>query len=194
MGSFDEKHDGSHNGLTITRPTASRQPSHLSQSVRIPSTIHDVDSTHTLTPSQSLHDEKLTTASVFDKELGRSESKENINNATSFETDVEACLTPQKTKASAMTGLLNNKSDPKDCSVWPGQAALKRKKKMMRKERGKHMLCGWMAGMPKRNQIIIKIFFALLVIGAAVGIGVGISKAVGGGVWKNKSNSNAALT
>ena len=64
----------------------------------------------------------------------------------------------------------------------------------MRKERGKQALCGWMAGMPKKTQMWIKISIALLVIGAAIGIGIGVSKAVGGGVWRDKSTSNAPLT
>jgi len=70
---------------------------------------------------------------------------------------------------------------------------MKRKKKMMRKERGRQALCGWMAGMPKKTQIWIKIGIALLVIGAAIGIGVGVSRAVGGGIWKNKNDSNSPI-
>ena len=36
----------------------------------------------------------------------------------------------------------------------------------------------------KKQKLWAKILVGLIIIGAAVGIGVGISKAVGGGVWK----------
>ena len=171
------------NGLTIDRPSASRQTS--SQPINLTVT-NDIESSHSLTPAQSLTqtNEKLTSAPFY-KSPAHSESKQQIN---SYETDVEACLTPQKTKNTLGDIRSNN-----DNAVWPGQQALKRKKKMMRKERGKQALCGWMAGMPKKTQIWIKVLIALLVIGAAVGVGVGVSRAVGGGIWKNKNDSNVPI-
>jgi len=183
MSANNEKPEASPNVLTINRPSASRQPS--GQSVSL-TTTNEVDSVHTLTPSQSLTqtNEKLA-SSPFYKAPTQSESKQKIN---SYETDVEACLSPQKTKNTLGDIRSNN-----DNAVWPGQQAMKRKKKMMRKERGRQALCGWMAGMPKKTQIWIKIGIALLVIGAAIGIGVGVSRAVGGGIWKNKNDSNSPI-
>jgi len=200
--------DTSTNGLTIIRPNAARQQS--SQGVDVLSTIEDIDSTHSLTPTHTLHNEKISSereTSPFSPfynsnptrrslEAQKSESKQNINviNST-YDTDVEACLTPQKTEAgsSSKGALLKSKNRKDDCPVWPGQQQMKKKKKMMRKERGKHNLCGWMAGMSKTTQMWIKIFIALLVIGAAIGIGIGVSKAVGGGIWKSQSNTNAPI-
>ena len=37
----------------------------------------------------------------------------------------------------------------------------------------------------KKQRILAHILIALIIVGGAVGIGVGISKAVGGGVWKS---------
>lgn len=183
MSANTEKPEAIPNVLTINRPSASRQAS--GQSINLTAT-NDIESAHTLTPSQSLTqtNEKLTNAPFY-KAPTQSESRQNIN---SYDTDVEACLSPQKTKNTLGDIRSNN-----DTAVWPGQQALKRKKKMMRKERGKQALCGWMAGMPKKTQIWIKIGIALLVVGAAIGIGVGVSKAVGGGIWKNKESSNAPI-
>jgi len=173
------------------------------------STIDDVESSHSLTPTHTHHNEKMSSdretspfspfydpsPTRYSLEALKSESKQNINIInTSYDTDIEACLSHQKTGASGQGGLLKNKNrQDVECSVWPGQKQMKRKKKMMRKERGKHNICGCMAGMPKKTQIWIKVLMALLVIGGAIGIGIGVSKAVGGGIWKNTSSPNSPI-
>jgi len=68
------------------------------------------------------------------------------------------------------------------------------KKKAMRREKSKHMVCGCMAGLDKRTKTWIKVLIALIVVGTAVGVGVGVSKAVGGGVWKSQNNVNAPIS
>lgn len=45
----------------------------------------------------------------------------------------------------------------------------------------------------KTQILLVKILIALFIVGAAVGIGIGISKAVGAGVWKN-DNSRTNIT
>ena len=202
MSAVDEKTAAvtTTNVLTITRPSNARQNS--SQSVEILSTIEDVNSTHSLSPTRTAHNEKslegenslLTpiynpapTRSSF--EAQKSESKQHINVINSaYDTDVEA-LTPYATK----TGLFKSKSGNPECTVWPGQNAMKMKKKAMRRERNKHNLCGCLSGLDKRTRIWIRVLIALLVVGTAVGVGVGVSKAVGGGIWKSGNNSNAPL-
>ena len=106
-----------------------------------------------------------------------------------YDTDVEA-LTPHQSK----NGIFKSKSGNPECTVWPGQNAMKMKKKAMRRERSKNMICGCMAGLDKRTRIWIKVLIALLVIGTAVGVGVGVSRAVGGGVWKSSTNANAPIS
>jgi len=172
------------------------------------STIEDNESTNSLTPTHTQNEKSLEReTSAFSPfynpnptrlslEAQKTESKQNINVISSaYDTDVEACLTEQKTQAScSKSGLLRTKTSKElDCTVWPGQKAMKQKKKAMRRERGKHNICGCMAGMNKKTQIWIKVLIALLVVGAATGIGIGVSKAVGGGVWKNSSTSNAPI-
>lgn len=108
---------------------------------------------------------------------------------------MEACITPQKTTG-ATGGLLGgsktngNGNGNKECTVWPGQHALKMKKKAMRKNKG----CACWGGLSKRARVWIKIGVAVLVVGTAVGVGLGVSKAVGGGVWKGEDNTNAPIS
>lgn len=58
------------------------------------------------------------------------------------------------------------------------------------KKKGNPLMCDRnrlnpMRKLNKRQKLWAKIFIALLIVGAAVGLGIGISKAVGGGVWKS---------
>lgn len=96
---------------------------------------------------------------------------------------------------SGRSGLLHQTKSGKDVdrSVWPGQREMKLKKKAMRRAKGKYMLCGCMAKLDKKTRMWVKVLIALIVVGAAVGVGLGISRAVGGGVWKNKHSSNSAI-
>jgi hypothetical protein len=194
------------NILTITRPTPSRQPS--SQSIL--STIEDVDSTHSLSPSATrIPDEKMPssdressplspfynpTPTRYSLEAQKSSSKQNIS-ISAYETDVEACLTPQQTThlSKNRTGMSSTNTLAKECTVWPGQKQMKQKKKAMKFERGRQGVCGCMAGLNRKTKIWVKLLMALVVIGLAVGVGVGISKAVGGGIWKNDKSTNTAL-
>ncbi|PQE12307.1 hypothetical protein CJF31_00000518 [Rutstroemia sp. NJR-2017a BVV2] len=190
------------NILSITRPTPSRQPS--SQSIL--STIEDVSicSTHTLSPSAThTADEKMSPSASspfynpsptrYSLEAQKSSSKQHIA-ISSYETDVEACLTPQQTTnlSKNRTGVSSNTLS-KECTVWPGQKQMKRKKKAMKFERGRQGVCGCMAGLDRKTKIWVKVLMAMVVIGLAVGVGVGISKAVGGGIWKSDKSTNTAL-
>ncbi|SLM36236.1 hypothetical protein LPUS_00567 [Lasallia pustulata] len=76
----------------------------------------------------------------------------------------------------------------KECTVWPGRRQLEEKSLLMKKSRG----CSPWRDLSKKQKLWARIFIALIIIGAAVGIGVGISKAVGGGVWKS-SNSQTPI-
>lgn len=79
------------------------------------------------------------------------------------------------------------------CTVWPSAHEIKMRKKAMRRENSTCMLFGWMASLGRPARITIKVAMALGLLAAAVGIAIGISKAVGGGVWRSKENTNAPL-
>lgn len=52
--------------------------------------------------------------------------------------------------------------------------------------------CGWFDAMTKRQRLAVKVFLALLIVGGMIGIAVGITAAVGGGVWRS-SHRQATL-
>ncbi|KAB8304506.1 hypothetical protein EYC80_003894 [Monilinia laxa] len=173
------------NVLTINRPSPSRTQSNQS----VLSTIEDVDSTHSLSPSQTRHEKSSLAQETspfspfynpnptrYSLEAQKSSSKQNI---AVYDTDVEAYLTPQQTTKS---GLLTKAKTgaTQECTVWPGQQQMKRKKKAMKHDRISAGICGCMAGFDRKTRIWIKVLIALVVVALAVGVGVGISRAVGG--------------
>jgi hypothetical protein len=172
-------------GLSITRPQPTLQTTNYPN---VMPTIEDVESTHsgtpTLTPTRSrTADERETSpfspfyshpTTRYSLEANKSESKQNIN---LYESDVEACLTDSNTNVLSTAHTKTNK----ECTVWPGKQALLEKKKAARRRKG----CNPMRNLDKRTKIWVKILIGLFVIGTAVGVGVGISKAVGGGVWNS---------
>ena len=97
-----------------------------------------------------------------------------------YDSDLEAGWTESKSNFLDVTA---TKTKTKDCTVWPGQKTLKEAK---RAERLKRRGGFWnpMRGLEARTKFWLKVLIAAIIIGAAVGIGLGISKAVGGGIWK----------
>lgn len=152
------------NFLTINRPSPSRQTSgtHLT-------TIHDVDSTHSLSPPATPNnDEKhLETTYVTPRDDDH------------MYADLEAQgLTSQKTQAS-QSGLsaLNSKCQSRMDSAWPGRKHVKQQRKMAKLRRSQ---CGCWAGLSKLYKSLIITAVILAVLGIAMGIGFGLSGKVGG--------------
>ncbi|KAK6848912.1 hypothetical protein PG995_012745 [Apiospora arundinis] len=118
-------------------------------------------------------------------ELGRNSSVSTPSTAhhlNPFDTDIEAArssdnLNLNRKSISAQPSHQTNQ----DCSVWPGQDHWKRKAKAAKRE---NRMCNCLAHLSRRNRIIVKLLIAMLVIGAAVGVGVGISKPLGADIWK----------
>jgi hypothetical protein len=67
----------------------------------------------------------------------------------------------------------------KECTMWPSRQAMLEKQKMNKRTRG----CNLFRNLSSKQRLWAKIIIALLVVAAAVGLGVGISRAVGGGIW-----------
>lgn len=72
-----------------------------------------------------------------------------------------------------------------NCPVWPGKDHWQKQAKHAKRQR---TYCTPMAKLSARNKIICKILIIVLVVGAAVSIGLGISKAVGAPVWGSKKS------
>lgn len=150
-------------------------------------TIQDVDSQYSISPittRQLLSDASNPFSPFYD----HSEAPTTlslpvdppISKATTrvYDSDLEAGFVDADKKMSSST---------KDCTVWPGQQTLRDAKKR-EKRRGE---C-WnpMRGLDKKARLILKLLIAAVIVGAAVGIGLGISKAMGAGIW-NPDSSNS---
>ncbi|KAK4451935.1 hypothetical protein QBC34DRAFT_47030 [Podospora aff. communis PSN243] len=107
----------------------------------------------------------------------------SAHHANPFDTDIEAIIT---------TDTCNRKSTEctkggPDCQVWPGRDHWRRKAKANKMSRHN---CNCLAHMSKRNRIIVKILIGMLIIGIAVGVGLGISKPLGAGIWKSSQQNS----
>lgn len=114
------------------------------------------------------------------------QSKTHLEIST-FERDLEAgaplsAATTQQISKISVDGRVR---EVKECTMWPSRQAVLEKRKDHKRNRG----CNLFQGLTSKQRIWIKIVIALLVIGAAVGLGVGISRAVGGGVWAGDGKS-----
>ncbi|GAB7353278.1 hypothetical protein MBLNU459_g3783t1 [Dothideomycetes sp. NU459] len=112
-----------------------------------------------------------------------------------YETDLEAGratnsqlnLSGIRTNASGYRSSLDAR--PKECTMWPTKETLREKAKQekCRKMSTRGFGCGrvnvaW-AHLDKKQRLWYKIALALFLVAIAVALGVGITKAVGGGVW-----------
>ncbi|KAI4255846.1 MAG: hypothetical protein LQ352_002364 [Teloschistes flavicans] len=52
---------------------------------------------------------------------------------------------------------------------------------------------GWWRMMSKRRKLAVQAVIAVLIVGAVTGLGIGVSKAMGTGVWKNSNSSSAGI-
>jgi hypothetical protein len=190
----NEKAEANTNVLTITRSLPARQASN--QSINVMSTIEDIDSTHSMTPPATAHNEKFpdtTSSPYYHPPTQASESKQNINAVhSSFDQDLEAqTLTQQKTEAGqSKTNLLKKKCTTNVDPAWPGRDQLKMRKKQLKREKA---CCGWWAGMSSKKRTTIKVLIFLIIVAMATGLGIGISRALNTGVW-TKSGANTPIS
>ena len=134
-----------------------------------------------LTPTEEYHHSSSHPFSAFylhpttrtSLEQNRSESKIHIR---VHEQDLEAASSNFPSSEASRSN--------KECQVWPSKQQMDKKFRMMEKRNG----CSPLRRLNKKQQIWAKILIALVVVGAAVGIGIGISRAVGGGVWKDENS------
>ena len=138
---------------------------------RTPVEEYDPTSSH---PFSAFYSHPTTRTSL---EQYQSESKVNIK---IYEQDLEA--------GSRIIPSSDVPRIKKECAVWPGKHQLIEKRMKMEKHRG----CNPMRNLSKRQKLWIKILIAMVIVGAAIGLGIGISKATGSGVFKT-TNSQTAI-
>ncbi|KAG7289201.1 hypothetical protein NEMBOFW57_005564 [Staphylotrichum longicolle] len=105
--------------------------------------------------------------------------------ANPFDTDIEAMpVISHKSNSRKSAECTKGGSD---CHVWPGQDHWKRKAKAAKKSRHS---CNCLAGLSKRNRIMVRILIIVLIVGIAVGVGFGVSKPLGAGIWRSETQNS----
>ncbi|KAJ9630997.1 hypothetical protein H2203_001525 [Taxawa tesnikishii (nom. ined.)] len=91
---------------------------------------------------------------------------------------------------------LSSDARTRDCTMWPTKETLRENARKEEMKRRATRACGlgrvsdaW-HGMDRKTRLWIKILLALFVVALAVGLGIGISKAVGGGVWAGSGHQS----
>ncbi|KAF2832102.1 hypothetical protein CC86DRAFT_312902 [Ophiobolus disseminans] len=185
----NEKHEPVTFGVTIERPVSQIEPQPALRSA--PSTDSAMSSTTADAAKKEMAVDSSNPYSAFYKhpEARRSmdaasapQSKTHLDVVT-FERDVEAGLplstaTTQQPKSS-VDGRV------KECTMWPSRQAVIDQRKTYKRTRG----CNLFKNLTSKQRLWAKIIIALVVVAAAVGLGVGISRAVGGGVWAGEGKS-----
>ena len=125
------------------------------------------------------HAEAPTTLSLQEPPISKQNTKMSDSTKV-YDSDLEAAWT--ESKANMLDSAIT-KTKTKDCTVWPGQKALKDAKRAEKMNRRGEC---WnpMRGMDAKKKFWLKVLIAMVLVGAAVGIGLGISRAVGAGIWK----------
>ncbi|KAK4212334.1 hypothetical protein QBC37DRAFT_194692 [Rhypophila decipiens] len=100
-----------------------------------------------------------------------------------FDTDIEAIITSSEHCMRKSTECTKGGTD---CHVWPGQEHWRRKAKAAKMSRHN---CNCLAHLSKRNRIIVKLLIGFLIIGIAVGVGFGVSKPLGAGIWRSENQN-----
>lgn len=83
----------------------------------------------------------------------------------------------------------------KECTMWPTKQTLRNQDKAERAKRRAKRACGcnsmnaWWGSMTKKQRLWFKILVAAFLVAIACGLGIGISKAVGAGVFAGKGQS-----
>jgi len=109
-----------------------------------------------------------------------------------YEHDLEtgSRLTQASTHGLASTHNLHDTEKVNE-TVWPGTKQLVKRRKA--RQANESCCCGPWLRLSKKQRLWIQIVVALLLVGAVTGLGVGITKAVGGGVFRNYNTPEAPV-
>ncbi|KAI5195241.1 hypothetical protein AUEXF2481DRAFT_34087 [Aureobasidium subglaciale EXF-2481] len=83
----------------------------------------------------------------------------------------------------------------KECTMWPTKQTLRNQDRAERAKRRAARACGcssihaWWVGTDKRQRLWFKFIVAAFIVAIACGLGIGISKAVGAGVFAGKGQT-----
>ncbi|KAL9099126.1 MAG: hypothetical protein Q9163_005333 [Psora crenata] len=161
---------------TTLQPTPSEQAS-----ATTPKEDYDPTSSH---PFSAFYSHPTTRTSL---EQRNSESRVNIK---IYDQDLESGS--RSTQQPSSHGHFTPwKARKQECTMWPSTSKQLEKAHPAKTARGSST-CGPYRRLSKTQKLCIKVCLAILIVGAATGLGIGISKAVGSGVWKS-NNSQAPI-
>lgn len=129
---------------------------------------YDPTSMHPFSPFYSYP----TTRTSFEQQ--KSESKVNI---AIYQHDLES--------GSRVAQSVDAPRYPQQGTVW--QASQSQKSLCCQKNKDHRVF----RDLSKKQRLLVKLLIAFCVIGAAVGLGIGIAKATGTGIWKNENSQSA---
>jgi hypothetical protein len=116
--------------------------------------------------------------------LGSTRSTASTSSQTSS-TARTAVAVAEKTAVVTTGDSLRPAGTGQECTMWPSASELRDRHKREKRARSRNPL----RKLSRRNRVIISVVIALTVISAAVGIGVGISRAYHGEVWAGNGKS-----
>ncbi|CAK7200970.1 hypothetical protein SEUCBS139899_003670 [Sporothrix eucalyptigena] len=156
----------------------------LASATAVPTTSSNAGSANTTPPNEK--NGRLSTSSAPEGLPRTSDLSTPLSvHQNPFDTDVEAMITHTTTDSTSKYNNGNNGRRSMGCrglgdsQVWPGQSHWKKKAKEQKMKRS----CTCLSRLSKRNRLICKVLIGLLVIGIAVGVGLGISKPLGAAIW-----------
>lgn len=129
---------------------------------------YDPTSMHPFSPFYSYP----TTRTSFEQQ--KSESKVNI---AIYQHDLES--------GSRVAQSVDAPRYPQQSTIW--QANQSQRSLCCQKNKDHRVL----RDLSKKKRLLVKLLIAFCVIGAAVGLGIGIAKATGTGIWKNENSQSA---
>ncbi|KAI4250229.1 MAG: hypothetical protein L6R40_000402 [Gallowayella cf. fulva] len=164
-------------------PTQQAPPNHPSTTPLLNTTSNTVTETETYDPTST------DPFSPFYCHTRASESKSRLHTRSSTaydDHDLEKGLPPH-------TGITIH-SVPSTQSVAnnPNKPQGKCKQSLLCKSEAKKAQ-GWWRNLSKRQRSLVHVVIALLFVGAVTGLGVGVSKAMGTGVWKNSGEASKGI-
>lgn len=102
-----------------------------------------------------------------------------------YERDLEAGSSPALSPATTQQPKVSVDGRVKECTMWPSRQTITERRKLYKRAKG----CKLFGGLNSKQRLWVKILIGLIIVAAAVGLGIGISRAVGGGVYKGNRQS-----
>ncbi|KAF7560994.1 hypothetical protein G7046_g3130 [Stylonectria norvegica] len=127
----------------------------------------------------------VTTVSQSPRPSNVSTPRSDRNNP--FDTDLEGMIRTNTSDACMHKSNTQN-SKKNDCQVWPGKDHWQQRAKAQ-KARNRCACMNKFNKLSRRNRIIVKVVVGVLIVGAAVGVGFGISKPLNAPIWGDKNHN-----